>query len=243
MNYDIRLRHYSRAFVDAQSLAPTGDDVARLGERLGHPLVAMPVLEPATMRQRVMLGWADFEWQLVILGDSFDLGHNGIGQNGANIGDVALFATEAASVFAAVAEHFGRVPHRLSLVQEGLLREMTAPQMDAVAARLIRVPPSFAGPPAPFEWDWRCARHGTMRIGDTDEETNVLATVKRLSGNLMLEGAPAMFDRIRVDLDVNTVPNQTRGRFAREQMRQFFAEAVRAHEALDAEVSALIGAG
>jgi hypothetical protein len=243
VNYGIRLRLLARAFVDAQSLTLNAEDKVALASRLGqndlifHPQGAVDLV---TGQTRPLAAWGNFEWQLALLSDGFDVVRLGTGSEGANLADLGAFANRAAEVLNATASHFGRIPHRLTLIQEGLLSEMDGAQMDAVALRLLHVP--LARQP-PFEWDWRCAWHGTMRLGTTDEQTNVLATVKRFPWTLALNGKQSQVERIRVDLDFNTASTSSRGRFGEREVSDFYRMAVREQEAFGAEITTLMGRG
>jgi hypothetical protein len=254
VEYAIRLRQLARAFVDAQSVAPTAKDEAQLTESLGalfEKRSTVRVVESTTRGERTLYHWGqDLEWQLGLFAESFDLHRIGTDQDGGEVGDFGKFAERAAEILSVTLEHFGRRPHRLALVQEGLLREMPAEELAAVAPRLLRMPPSFEAR-SPFEWDWRCGRHGTMHIGDVDEETNLVATVKRASLRIGLRiglktpdapgpGELETYDRIAVDIDVNTTHVDTRARFAQSGIREFFSKAISEHRALSDEITAVL---
>lgn len=244
MNFAIRVRQLARVFVDAQSLTPTPQELLRfseavgLREKLSTPfLMPVAVSDPLGGSPRQAIASQQLDWQLALLGQSFDLTRLPTDATGSNMGDLADFARRAADILSATAQHFGRTPHRLVLIQNGILEEMPSTRMDSIARRLLRLPDAFNA--NPFEWDWRCGRHGAMRLANADEETNVLATLKRQSGIMQAPGAAAVaFDRIMVELDVNTSPANTRGRFPEGPTREFFALAAQEHVRLDKELSA-----
>lgn len=245
MDFAIRSRLLARAFVDAQTVAaPTVDDVAGLAKAMAQPdlTVGPTIVEAATLRQSSLLSWGNSGWQLALLGGSFDVTRLGTLPGGENLADLSAFATRASDVLAVATDYFGRIPHRLVLAQDGLFEEMTPERLDAIALRFLRLPPGLETYP-PFEWDWRYARHSTLRLGVIGEETNIVATVKRAAGVLQMGGLPLPFDRIQVELDFNTSAVNTRGRFRAEEIRTFFAAAVREHGTIGAQVESLIKAG
>jgi hypothetical protein len=245
MNVAVRIRQLARAFVDAQSITPSTEQLlrlieeARLVERMSTPAVLpLPLRDPGappTSAMRFTLASAQLDWQLALLNQSFDLTRLPTDMDGTNIGDLGEFASMAASTLWDCARFFGRLPHRLVLGQSGFMGEMSSEQLDSVARRLLHVPTSFDAPP-PFEWDWRCARYGAFTIRDRNERTNIVATIKRTSGVMQSATEKRPFDRIFVELDVNTLADDARGRFEEHDMKQFFVAAVAEHSRLADEL-------
>jgi hypothetical protein len=246
MEFAVRTRQLARVFVDAQSLAITADqlpkliEAARLTDRLSTPFVLpLPLPDPnlpAGSATRFALASASFDWQIALLSQSFDLTRLPTNLTGSNIGDLGEFAATAAAVLWELTQFFGRVPHRLVLVQSGMLGEMPTKKMDTIARQLLRLPPSVEAAP-PFEWDWRCASHGAFVLGDRNEETNVVTTINRRVGSIQSATDQTLFDRIHIELDINTSPSDTRGRFEKQDLEQFFTAAVDEHTRLAAELT------
>jgi hypothetical protein len=252
MNFAIRTRQLARVFLDAQGLSVDVEQALRFSHELQlatkfstAAVLPLPVVEVGTPGvARLSLATPDLEWQLSFLGQSFDLVRQATDLTGSNVGEVGDFARLAADLLPRAAAFFGRLPHRLVLAESGMLAEMPSERMEAIAQRLCRFPPSFESQP-PFEWDWRVARRSQMKIDDRAEATNVLATVKRVSGVFqmvhMLQAVPGdrlSFDRILVELDVNTTPDDTRGRFQKEGVQAFFGLAIEEHARLANELFA-----
>lgn len=253
MQFAIRTRQLARLYVDAQSLVATEEQLAELiktanlATRMATPTVVRLMADdptlPAGSPPRFVLASTRLDWQLAILGHSFDLSRLPTDLTGSNIGELSEFAAIAAEILWECSRVFGRTGHRMALVQSGMLAEMSDKQLDAVARRLLHLPASFETHPV-FEWDWRIARRGTMHLGDREDSTHVLATVKRASGLLHVAPKPGSadradipFDRINVELDVNTSTADTRGRFGEKEVKQFFSAALDEHTHLAKELA------
>jgi hypothetical protein len=244
MNYDVRTRLLARVFVDAQALQVPQDEALAFargelgGVMLGHALEPLP--DGSNVERYVFIS-RERDRMVALLGGSFDYTVMPVDTTGTNLSDFAGFVKEASRVLALCADKFGRTPYRIALLQEGLLREMPPEEMDGIAHRLLKVPQRAEGK-ALFEWDWRTASRERRKVGSSEEDINLILSLKRGSGVMSpVRGSRVTFDRVRVDIDVNTSHLDTRGRFDASRIDAFFAHAVEAHAQLAAEADALIG--
>jgi hypothetical protein len=252
--YTIKLRYLASIFVDAASIAPSATNIAAVGRALRNKeFLPFAFQELSTLQapsSRIGFRTPNGEWQLYLLHNRFDLSRHPIDLEGSNLGDFASFCQEAGTKLAGVMSRFRKRAHRLAAVQEGLLPEMSPTETEAITRRLFHFPATFIQTP-PFEWDWRAASKIDRQIGQFTEQTNTLATIKKQHGNMMNYGnitsneeednnMPIPYNRIRVDLDINTSQENVIDRFEEDHVQEFFNVSPIWHAGFSAEISSFI---
>ncbi|MEO8905500.1 MAG: hypothetical protein ABI488_23535 [Polyangiaceae bacterium] len=208
--YDIALRYLARLWLEPGASKQLGFYLKPLAEALNEgELDVMHVnhLEPGTnvLTQRQQLFTADGAWQITVLGPGIDLTHSA--QEPVSL---VAFAERARSLFGATFRSLdGANASRIAMITEGMLADVTTAEKNAVAGRLLTFPDVFA--PAPWEWDWRCVASVDREFGGSAQATNTIASMKRAAGIFNLTQQP--FDRLRVDLDINTPATDLQPRF------------------------------
>ena len=214
--------------MDAHSIKATPQLGEELASALGRPdleiRLGLEVSPDGSQAQRIALADRTGSWRLAILGSSFDLSFHPTDFAGSNLADFQGFAAEAGEVLSVAADFLGRIGHRLALVQEGLLQEMSGDELGAAADRLLQRPAFFVENP-PFEWDWRCASRTELIFGEHKEPAHFIGTVKRVGATLSVGNSTQELDRLMLQVDLNTAPTNTRGRFRPEGVKAFFKEA------------------
>jgi hypothetical protein len=221
-----------------------------LGDESFLPFAFQEISTSQGQASRIGFRTATGEWQLYLFHDRFNLSRHPIDPEGNNLGDFSLFCQEAGTKLAAILAVFRKRSHRLAVVQEGLLPEISASEAEAMLERLFHLPPTFIKNP-PFEWDWRLASRIERQIIDLTEQTNTIATVKRQygnigrQGNIMSDGDEddnilIRLDRIRVDLDINTFQDNIIDRFEENHVRAFFDIASKWHADFSGEIASFI---
>jgi hypothetical protein len=223
--YDLVARYLARAFVRTEHVSTSSQGYAQLAERLGEPTwLPRHVAEIVTggrVVQRLSIASPSNEWALQIVGESVDLQYTPT--PGTQPIDLGRFAERARAYLSAGLSFVGGPAHRLALVQEGILPQLTQDGLSAVRSRLLNLPESFA---VPFEWDWRVAMAVGRSFGGLEEQTNVVITAKR--GEIVLYTGSHL-DRIFVSLDLNTSPRRTEPRFGVDQIAAFLSGAPNWH--------------
>jgi len=246
--YGTKLRYLASIFVDAVSIIASTRNIAEVSRALGGDTFLPFVFEELSISQgqssRIGFRTANGEWQLYLFHNRFNLSQHPTDQEGSNLGDFSAFCQEAGTKLAAILSGLRKRAHRLAAVQEGLLPEMSPTEMEAVARRLLYLPPVFSQTP-PFEWDWRAASKIDRQIRELTEQTNTLATIKRQYGNITSNKdeenrAPIPFDRVRVDLDINTTQDEVVDRFEEDHVQEFFTISPRWHADFSAEIFSFI---
>jgi hypothetical protein len=172
-------------------------------------------------------------WQVTINVDSIDIELAPADEKGVSLAEFLARSSDVLSMVAAISPLPG---HRMAAVTECFLEAMTVPEMNTLCEHLLHRPPSLQ---TPFEWDWRCAQRVQRNFGGLSEDTNAIAIVKRTNGQRITPKGAEMFDRIRMDLDVNTVADSLLPRYQQAHVRAFFTQAQEWLEGLRDEVLAL----
>jgi len=245
--YGSKIRYLASVFVDAGSITASVRNITKLADALGdEKLLPIIGMEPSSdgVSPRIGFHTENGEWRLLLVHDRLDWAHLPTDPDGTNLGDFATFCRNAVPKLTATLHCFERKAHRLAAVQEGLLPEMPSSVMEDIARRLFYYPSIFSKYP-PFEWDWRLASHIDRLICELIEPTNTLATIKRFSGSL-LSGKnderfrTQTFDKIRVDFDINTIPDNIVGRFEDRHIQDFFEKVHLWHGDFSSEIFSFI---
>lgn len=225
--YDLRIRYLASVFTDAGSVVATPALSHDLLEALDDDrLVPLTAFEDVSGTRTPRLSYHAPEegWRLMLTSKRFDVSLHPLDASGSNFVPFSDFCEEASEKLCRMIEYFERRGHRLAGVREGLLPEMDEEELIAINRRLMLLPSPFAETP-PFEWDWRAVSLVDRTFGGTTEPTNTIATAKRLIANLEEPNRePKTFDRIRVDLDINTTPlHSVKARFGSSEVDSFFS--------------------
>src|SRR6266508_701854 len=196
---------------------------------------------------------SDGSWHIFLLGQQFNVARVSSLPTGGDLGDFTEFCQTANKILQTLLRHFGRRPHRLAAVQEGVLKDKPEEEIRAIAEKLLILPEIFKKNPL-SEWDWRCVGRTKHDVGGSEESFNEIVTIKRINvlqtqsteisigtGTLPLSQLPTMIPFIRLDLDINTTPENTSARFQDEHMNDFFEKVIKWHNELKNQIRHLIG--
>lgn len=246
--YAAKIRYLASIFVDAASIRSSSRNISEIESALADsnflPFSFEELLRPPGQSSRIGFRTSNGEWQLYLFHNRFNLTKHPTDPEGRNLGDFAAFCQESGEKLAAILAGFRKRAHRLAAVQEGLLPELSPTEIEAVGGRLFHLPSVFIQTP-PFEWDWRVVSKINRPVGELTEETNTIVTIKRQQGNIRQESdeenrPPIPFDRVRVDLDINTVQDNVIDRFEEAHIREFFNISPIWHAELSMEISSFI---
>lgn len=240
-------RYLAVAFVDAESVSPSVNDIAALmGAFAPVEVIPNSLVEqtPVGSKNRVGFISQDNVWQIGLLGSGFQVAKMASDPLKDHLGDFSAFCSEASRLLKIALEHFRRKAHRLAAVREGLLREMPDTEMSRITTNLMNLPDTYKHH-IPNEWDWRAVIQIERQIEDLKESVNTITVIKRTNGVVLSQqgqlGLPRRFSRIRVDFDINTLADNTSARFGDNHIDSFYAQTQEWHGELEAEVAKFIG--
>ncbi len=241
--YDLPLRYIVRIFTHGGGVDI--GHVSRLAKALaGSDMLLGTVHQLDTgaglTMNRMQLTSADKRWTVHLPAPSIDVAYMPIVTDAAGnlpFDRVIAKATEFAVGF--LRAHEAQAA-RLAVAQEGLLPEMGEEAMRGWANRLFRFTRTFSEQP-PFEWTWRCVAKVERTFGAVSEPTNTILGVKRVRGNLRESGLK--FDRIQVDVDINTMSEVASLRFEPSVVEAFLTKIPEWHAGLYADLMTPTAAG
>jgi hypothetical protein len=245
--YDIKLRYLASAFVDAKDIVPTAKFAQDLAEAI-HRTDLVPVtvtqMTSGGLVPRIGLRTSENDWILVVHAERIDFARLPNAGDGTILMDFETFCHEASDLLIAASNHLGRQANRLAAVQEGALQAMSSEQLRQVMERLLNLPPLYARGSVP-EWTWHCVGVHERTFGHLTERMNLITKVSRIQGQLtrMQPGAePSVseLDRIRIDLDTNTLPANPVPRFGSGNISDFFSCAPSWHSELTSEIKPFV---
>jgi hypothetical protein len=245
--YDIKLRYLASVFLDVKDVVPTTTVAQRLAEAV-HRLDLVPYtfaqLTPTGMMPRIGLRTQENDWFLMVQTERIDFARLPTAADCTILMDFETFCREAIDILSSTAVHFDRNATRMTAVQEGLLPEMSPEQLRRVMERLLNLPRLYASGSIP-EWSWHCVGTHERSFGRQTEVINLITKVSRVQGQLTLakpgQDANIMgFDRIRVDLDTNTLPASSVPRFGAQDIADFFTSAASWHAELRGEIKPFV---
>src|ERR1700727_1267321 len=241
--YNVKLRYLASVFVDARDVQSTTRVAQKFADALGRDdLTSITVMQLGQGGAVPRLGFrtATNDWLLVIQTERIDFSRVPTEPSGANMGDFESFCLEAIEILGSSLTHLGRKAHRAALIQEGLLPAMSADRLAKVANKLLRLPATYQTSPME-EWVWQCVAVRRKAFSESNEDVNVVTKVSRIHGQLAytaLGEQPQVsdFDRVRVDLDTNTVPSNGSPRFEAANLASFMDAAAIWHSDLASEI-------
>jgi len=241
--YAFKLRYLASIFVNAESIVPNNKYLPNLLEQFStDDFQLITVQEPTTQGAKPRIGFISPEqgFQFILGSSRFDFAKLPINQDGSNLGDFSTFCTLASQKLSNAAHALNLTPSRLAVVQEGMLEPQSEEDYNKLVKKIFVFPPSYQES-LPFEWSWKAVNKVARTFGDIEEPTNTAATISRVAGFISNQREPEIpFDRIRVDLDINTYPENIIPRFSPPNIEEFFKNAVTWHSALYKEIEEFI---
>ncbi len=140
--------------------------------------------------------------------------------------EVDKFCKTVCTVFAKLLEVVPIVGNRLAFVEKGLFPEYSDEELARIRLRVLGDLP-FYKQNLPIRWDTRRVGRIQRSFGGKTESLNVLTDINRVQGEFNDgDGGTRPFDRIEVELDVNTVQDNMAARFSQSDIEPFLEEAV-----------------
>jgi hypothetical protein len=166
----------------------------------------------------------DEEWGIEIGLNRIIFKKNAIKPKGSNMGRVEDFVKEVVDFCRRIQQRFPRKANRLSLLTDGLLREMQEERLQQIYTTFFQ-PVTFYTENPPVEWEFASVARVTMTINGSDEKLNVNTRIKRIRGRLAEPSGFMPFDRISLLFDINTFQLTREPRFGIEAVSDFFLKA------------------
>lgn len=153
-----------------------------------------------------------------------------------DIGDAKAFCNEAIEIFARLLDTVPIKGNRLSYVVNGLFPECSDEEFIAMKSRVLGDIPFYVSN-RPNRWDTKCVCRVERDFGNKSEILNVLTDINRVQGEFNDgDGGKIPFDRIEVEVDINTTQDNLIARFDNTDIDPFLNEAIQMSDKLVSEV-------
>lgn len=153
--------------------------------------------------------------------------------------EIESFSQQSVGMLEKLLSEFNKTGTRISFVANGLLREMSPEELQNAYIRLVRPIEFYANTP-PFEWSVRSASRVDYLVLDTTETVNLITTVGRVHGTMRRANVMVGLDRLSLNFDINTIPENRNSRMSIESVRSFLSQAIHSQNTLIAQVEDLL---
>ena len=141
------------------------------------------------------------------------------------VGDINVFLEEADNCFKIIFAKFPRTFSRLAFASNALLKILPEDKLNDLYLSLIS-PVEFYSENIPVEWNIRQVAKNEIEINDNKELMNVVCSLSRSLVTINENGNISNSNRIIIDFDINTVPENMEKRFSMEQYNSFISTAL-----------------
>lgn len=237
---DYKLKYQVSIFLNASELDATSKNISDMmnvfSDKGFIPNVFQEIsnLNPKP-QNRFALQSQNKEWHINFGFNRIDIEKNPASVKGENLGSLIDFCDEAKDITKRILSKFPKKAKRLSLVTRVLLDEMTEKKLNEVYKKLFKAPKIYNDNP-PFEWNWRVVSHLNKKIQESEEIFNVITTLNRISAEVREGNSISSLDRIELNLDVNTIPQNNEYRFDFSKIESFLDLMKEWHNELETEI-------
>lgn len=153
---------------------------------------------------------------------------------GSNLGTIEQFSSEVADIFTKILSKYPQKANRLALLSSVILKEMNGKMLDEIYVKLFN-PIQLFNDNKPVEWSSQTLSLISKQICDTDETFNFVSEVSRVNGQLNISQEVIPIDRIVINLEINTILQNTQSRFDEAAIIDFYSKVQVWHEDLMGE--------
>lgn len=243
---DIIERYQASIFLNAADITPSPDNVTTLvnifRDRELIPNTFYEFKPPSLLPQpRLRFSNLNSEWIINIGTERIDIEKHPTDPKGNNLGDLSKFCTDAMGMFTKIIEKYNKKSNRLALIANYIMQEMTETHFAKAYTNLFKSSDFYVTNP-PFEWNWRAAARIRREIRKQQEAINVVATVIRAKMDYRFKEEVKQIDRLALNLDINTSPENSEFRFDLTHAESFYHEATQLNTRLITELPGFINA-
>ncbi|GAB6395524.1 MAG: hypothetical protein MdMp024_1836 [Bacteroidales bacterium] len=223
---DIKVRYQAVAFMP--SIEASSDNISQM---MG--LFADKGLIPTTYSEvspitpipqlRFTLQSTNNEWNLNFGFDRIAITKNMTDAKGNNLGTIEQFCADASGFFTQILSKHSQQANRLALSSDIILKEMPESMLYDIYTKLFNPIPLHADN-KPVEWSSMTVSRMQKQVCSTNEDFNFISTIRRRNG-LINQNPPIpliTIDRISINIDINTIPNNTKNRFGENEIVKFY---------------------
>jgi hypothetical protein len=172
------------------------------------------------------------EWNIHFGTDRIDITKNTTDTKGNNLGELEQFSADVSDFFIKIMSKRPQQANRIALSNVVILKEMSEESLNILYLKLFN-PIKIYSDNKPFEWVLRTSSRIRKQINSLDEIFNFNSEINRSNGqmNINQEIIPVV-DRIVINRDINSIPDNPTPRFGEKEMTDFFKNAAIWHDNL-----------
>jgi hypothetical protein len=221
---DIKVRYQAVAFMP--SIEASQSNISQfMGLFADKGLIPTTFQEIAIMAPQPQLRFAlqstNNEWNISFGINRIDVVKNATDGKGNNIGTIEQFCTDVSDAFAKILSKYPQKANRLGLSSNVLLEEMTEDKLNGVYEKLFNSTRLYSDN-KPVEWNSRVNSRIQKQVNSINELMNFISEINRASGLLNIDQKLVPIDRIALNLDLNTIPNNLENRFGEIEVADFY---------------------
>ncbi len=176
-----------------------------------------------TPQLRFSLNSPNNEWSISFRSNRIDIEKNQIDAKGNNIGNIEAFCDDVIDILLKILKKYPQKANRLALASNLVLKEMTSKALDEIYPKLFNPTQTYLDN-KPIEWNFRTASRVNKKINNQDESLNFIIEIGRFTGQMNFNQSIVPLDRIAINPDLNTIPNNTKNRFDEADITSFYQE-------------------
>jgi hypothetical protein len=169
---------------------------------------------------RFSLNSPNNEWNIHFGIDKVGITKNATDIKGNNLGTIEQFSIDISSFFAKIFR-VSQKANRLALSSNVILKEMTEEVLNSIYEKLFN-PIQLYSDNKPTEWNSRAISRIRKQVSSAEEIINFISEINRINGQINLNQKFISLDRIAINLDINTIPNNSKYRFGESEVADFY---------------------
>lgn len=238
------MKYQGSVFVNAKDISPTPKNITKLvnvfEDKAFIPNTFHEISKEDPQPQACLrLSSSNNEWNIHFGMKRIDIAKHPIDPKGDNLGTLEEFTTETIGFFKRIDDTYNKKANRIALIANYLFKEMSTDKLSGVYSKLFQYVP-FYKDTEPFEWTWRSASETQREINNAEEDLNVVTIITRSKGEMTILGEIKPFDRIQMNIDINTSPKNQEYRYEFTHVESFFEDATKLHNKILSEIGRYI---
>ncbi len=215
---DLFLKYQVNIFIDTTSIIPNPNTISKVLELFKDDgLIPSTIVEigPSGQIHRLRMSTTDSRWGIVFLSRYINIEH--FGEPEPKKDEMDNFLSKAKKYTQKIFQYLGQKSNRLAFIVDLALKEMTEKELKRCYSKFFVPLPSYESN-SPFEWKNRSISKEKISLVDTIETMNVITEVRRARELIASKG---IFDRVFIQYEINTNPENKETRFSIKQFDTF----------------------
>jgi len=248
---ELNLKYIAVAFVNIENFETIPENASILMDLFGSkgyiPSTFYEINDKSKPTLRYQISTPNGEWQIRFSRRRIDIQKMTQDISGSDIGEINDFTREAKELFSVFFNKFELKANRLSLVSSGLTTKYNRDLIADIYSRLI-VPIKYYKINQPKEWNLRSIARIPIELSQKGEEFNVITVISRAQVHLTTEIQTqedvliADYDKLLIEFDINTVPDNISDRLSSSVLPVFFDNAIEIRQSIIDDIKEVINA-